>query len=389
MYLSVCLLILFFILVIRLLRNTKPLVIPTTIAFQWCFLLGLTYVVSVLTITEVLSDMFGSDYFYFMRPDSWRYLFEANLFRSDILSIDGLAGQFHFYTATPKFGLSSLLAIYGSVFGELSAKSALLLMNASWAGIAVYFVYCVNRILKTAAAGKTASLFFITFILFFPVDYYWNLLLLREAIANMLLLAALAACYYAPLANRAHYSIALLFCLMLVFFRSQLGVIASLSLGYIVIVNSGIKWRLLLPIVFLFLLSFSQAFRAAGFSSIGQLARGLGLEDTVGTMQLLKYEIGLSKIFFWLICAGIVSAVFVPRSKRKTGSPAWYFFAFAMVFCVLLYAFSRGYQIRLLYPLFILAKLHLLFFYSSRKLRGGGGFSTATGSYPVHRRQLA
>lgn len=318
-----------------------------------CSLFSLYFLITILSLTFLTSDVSGG-YFNVISNDSLRYVYEIGLFSQSPWLVDELNGTFLGYVATPKFGLSSLLA-WIFVFNPTDWVYYYIVNNFVVFLFLFFSLKIMLRLFEFYAIGYKGQYFLCFVVLFFPLDLYWSTRFLRESGANSIFMAHILITMLI-LINSKSRDLLVYVCLsfLLVIYRPQLLVASSFFLLCLSIVS--IKPRLLLIACILLCLSLVQSLKAMGAESLSNFL-------FIGSDLILELLKGFGTQFLIVLSFLVVlfNSLFKENSQSKKININLIilisiFFSSVTVF---LWFYIENMQIRFIYPFICFFKIAL------------------------------
>lgn len=335
--------------------------------FFCCYFIS---ILSLLGFFEALSN----DYFSVFSQDSLRYLREVRLFSENILHVNEISGVYVGYEATPKFGLSVMLA-FVAAFIPIESDAAIYILSNMMLCLFVFGVYVLYvRLCEKLELPRSCCQFFFVLFFVFPFDWYWVTRFLREGLVNVFFLGSLLSFLCSIFVKKTYFSWLLIFTCLMVLFRAQL---ALLSISMIVVVAACLNRRsgVRLSYRFYFLMglcgvmALEQTFKASGMiqlREINVIFEEGGLSNAVGNISISQFA------YVFMLAASLFPASFIKETGGEVAFNWFYFFMGASFIVVVATAIDS--QIRFMYPVFIALKFFVFVFVLGFVFRRRAGY---------------
>ncbi len=293
--------------------------------------------------------------------DSERYLKETLMFLENPLETNELLGSYGSYKVTPKMGLPSMLAnlnLFG-IADKYFVYSEFIFIS---------FILCtVNYFLlkKVALFFKFYNtwLFILSFFIFvcFPIEFYWKTRLMREVIVHSLFFGSILLLVLSCYVNKRYFSVFILYCLLIIVFRSQIFLLVLLfsSLFYRVL-----DFRQKIILISLTSLAFVVMISASGVLLFTEFLSISNLDFIYDVFDFLS-----NKIEYFYLATLLSTVIFINNKINYTSH-----FPSAKLFLILslvliLIVFLQMNSIRFYYPIMLLSITFFFFSLISVKVR--------------------
>lgn len=329
----------------------------------WLFFGMVVVTLTLLSQQEILADI-NAKFLSTYSPDSYRYNQEANLIRRDVFSVDELSGRYSGQLVTPKMGLPAMLAVTSFFLGDLDIDYNYLLSNTIFLFASFFVIFIFFKIMKAFAINKSISIFLFLFLFVFPLDLYWVVRFLREAIANIFLIGLVISFFASVYVDKRFILCVAIFGIFGIMFRAQLVLLGYFTSFLIVFSISGIngalriiKSRVFLISLLLIVLGGAQSVKAAGISMFYNLTASLGLSVLDPIFDVFRLDIAPFLVIFIFILALYPCKSEVLLNFRHVFGAGflWSIIIFVLVLAIL------DVQIRFMYPILISIKLLMAF----------------------------
>lgn len=324
----------------------------------------------ILTLTFVLGvsiDIFNWHSKYFPKPfatDAARYIKEALMFREDIFEVNEINGTYYNYNVTPKFGLPSLIANLDIFF--LTNQYVYYYLTF----IVIYFLSLYNlivfyKLIKLSSIKSYLLVALVFFLFFFPTDHYWNLRFFRESIANPLMVASCLSILASKYISKKYFAFLILFLLELTFFRAQLVILVIIFYGIAFITTKPHRKMEIIWMFGLLVFALKQSITAAGSSQYLVIFEILGLDFMQSLIQYFAiFE--FNKILYFILIFISLGYFFIPIKNNIVEHKN---IKLILLFSALLFgiAILLKVQIRFFYPIIILVKFNIFYYYFCKK----------------------